>query len=170
MNAVLLASFDRLTALLVFFKSAQSFEQTFSARFTLYVVLADSQMWIFVSFFFFHFFDFLFINILTFFAEKSVLNEKFFQKKLTKSARIFWFFQWFCRFILFVIAITESFHWTLWLNSSVLWCREHQFSDSVQSFFQVDWFFQSFLCFLQSTLRLVRQLCCLTFYELSFIK
>ena len=123
------------------------------------------------------FFDFLFINILTFFAEKSVLNTNFFWKKLTKSAKIFWFSQWLRRFNLFVLVKfwlcsknREAFHWILWLNSTSLWCREHHFSDFVAQSFQVDWFFQSFLCFLQSTLRLVRQLCCLTFYELSFIK
>ena len=110
------------------------------------------------------FFDFLLINILTFFAEKSVLNTNFFWKKLTKSARIFWFSQWFYRFNLFVIVAVrlslknrEAFHWILWLNSTSLWCREHHFSDFVAQSFQVDWFFLSILHFLQSALKLVRQ-------------
>lgn len=141
MNAVLLASFDRLTALLVFFKSAQCFKQTFSARFTLNVVLADSQMLVFV------FFHFIFASIINF-----------------KSARFFWFSQWFYRFNLFVLVAVrlslknrEAFHWILWLNSTSLWCREHHFSDFVAQSFQVDWFFLSILHFLQSALKLVRQ-------------
>ena len=64
----------------------------------------------------------------------------------------------------------QFFHWTLWLNSESLWCREHHLSDSSQSFFLSREVSFSFLHFLQSALRLVRQLCCLTLFWYLIIK